>query len=233
MDFWIRTIPSVLEEDEETGWKVYMLFRGSSPLLKSLSCHVAVLSEGKMIHPLHQHQEEELILIFSGEVDNVVVEGDLPLVEKMNRLKKGALIYLADQQPHTLRAVGPGPATILVFKWEGNSCNTQGNLPNTVIVDPSEGSGLPHLPFLPGSPLTRLFEMPTRYLQKLSVRIVELEPGPDLGCTETAMTWPLSCSVGIWTRWVCNCKSPRHSLSQAARHIGCGIPAKHLHLFSF
>lgn len=181
MDYWIKTIPSVLEEDEDTGWKVYMLFSGASRLLKSLSCHVAVLSEGKMIHPLHQHPEEELILLFSGEVDNIMVEGDLPGVEKINRLKKESLIYLDGQQPHSLRAVGPGPATMLVFKWQGNSPNTKGDLPDMVIVDPSEGSGLSMSPFLQGSRMRGLFEVPTRYVRKMSVRIVELDPGAGFG----------------------------------------------------
>jgi quercetin dioxygenase-like cupin family protein len=181
MDFCFKTIPSVLKEDEETGWKVYMLFSAASPLLKSLFCHVAVLSERKIIHPLHQHQEEEMILIFSGEVDNIVGEGDFPLNEKISRVKKGSLIYLSGHQPHTLRAVGPGPATILAFKWEGRSCNTDGDLLNVVIANPSEESGLSISPFLPGSRTRRLIETPTRYLKKLSVRIVEYEPGVSFG----------------------------------------------------
>jgi mannose-6-phosphate isomerase-like protein (cupin superfamily) len=181
VDFWIRTIPSVLEEDEETGWKVYLLFRASSRLLNSLSCHVGVISEGKIPHPLHQHPEEELILVSSGEVDNIMVEGDLPRIERTDRLRKGALIYLPSHQPHTIRAIGPGPATLLVFKWEGHSREKKDGLFNRVIVDPSERLERSNSSFKNGYRITTLFETPTNYLQKLTVRIAELEPGAGFG----------------------------------------------------
>jgi quercetin dioxygenase-like cupin family protein len=181
VNFWIKTIPSVLREDEETGWKVYMLFRSSSRLLKSLSCHVAVISEGKVPHPLHQHPEEELILVSSGEVDNIMAEGDLPRIERTDRLRKGALIYLPNHQLHTIRAIGPGPATLLVFKWEGHLQEKKDSLFNGMITDPWEGGGRSDLPFTNGYRFTRVFETPTNYLQKLSVRIAELEPGAGFG----------------------------------------------------
>jgi len=122
-----------------------------------------------------------LILVSSGEVDNIMVEGDLSHIERTNRLRKGVLIYLPDHHPHTLRAIGPGPATLLVFKWEGHSREKKDGLLDGVIIDPSEGRGRSDSSFKNGSRITRLFETPTNYLQKLSVRIAELEPGAGFG----------------------------------------------------
>ena len=181
MDFWVRTIPSTLEEDKETGWKVYMLFRASSRLIKGLSCHVGVISAEKIPHPLHQHPEEELILVSSGEVDHILSEGDRVRTESKEHLRKGAIIYIPSHHPHTIRASGPGPTTLLVFKWEGHSNNTRRDPVNGWIIDPFEGRSQPGPSFTNGFRAITLSEKPTHYLQKLRVRLAELEPGASIG----------------------------------------------------
>ena len=101
MDFWIKTIPRSFSEDDEAGWKVQSLFRGSSRLLECLSCHHAVLGEGKIPHPPHRHPEEELIVLRSGQLDCIEMEGDSQRIERVNVSNGGGVaLFLRPSTPH-------------------------------------------------------------------------------------------------------------------------------------
>ena len=175
MGFWIRTIPSVLQEDEKTGWNIYMLFKGSAHFLRNLSCHVSVLSEGKIPHPLHQHAEEELIIILCGEVENIMTQGHPPYRKKTGRLKRGSVVYLSAHHPHTIRSIGPGPAKFIVFKWSGIVHNSKNDILRSFIFDQAEKNRLPTDQFKPGFKMGRLFETPTRYLRNLCASVHDLK----------------------------------------------------------
>ena len=111
MSFWIRTIPSLIEEDKNTGWKTYMLLKNASCFLENLSCHFAMLSEGKTPHPIHRHTEEKLFIIFSGTFEILTTEGYPSQRKKIARLKRGSVIYLPAHCPHTIRSFGPRPTS--------------------------------------------------------------------------------------------------------------------------
>ncbi|KKL16994.1 hypothetical protein LCGC14_2489990, partial [marine sediment metagenome] len=138
MGFWIRAIPSILEENEKTGWNVYKLFNKSSCLIKNLSCHVGVLSEGKMPHPLHQHAEEELIVILCGEIEITIAQARQPYGKKQDRLKRGSVIYLSAHHQHTIRSIGPGPAEFLIIRWKGTINKLNDDISKSFVFNQSE-----------------------------------------------------------------------------------------------
>ena len=56
----------------EKGWKPHPIFNGWTADIRSLSCHVSVLTQDQCPHPPHTHNEEELLLLLDGEVDLIL-----------------------------------------------------------------------------------------------------------------------------------------------------------------
>jgi len=175
MGFWIRTIPSVLEEDKNTGWKTYMLLKKASSFLENLSCHFAILSEGKTPHRIHQHAEEELFIIFSGTFEILTTESYPPQRKKKGRLKRGSVIYLPAHCPHTIKSLGPGPTSYLAFRWKGIINKSDGDTPKSFVFNQSERNRLPILKLASGLSIVHLFEMQTRYLRNFCANIHDLK----------------------------------------------------------
>ena len=175
MDFWIKGISSILEENKKTGWIVYKLFNGFSRLMKNLSCHVGVLSEGKMPHPLHQHAEEEVMVILCGELECTTAQDRLPYGKKQDRLKRGSVIYLSAYHQHTIRSIGPGPAEFLIIRWKGTINKLNADIPKSFVFNQSERDQLPISKFGSELSMVRLFEMPTKYLRNLCASIQDLK----------------------------------------------------------
>ena len=157
-------------------WKIHRIFRGSSAAVKRISAHVSVLSSGSSPHPPHAHEEEELLMLLSGEADIVTVD-NRSLTTTAERIAPGAIGYHAASQKHTIRSVGPEPATYLIFKWCGSSRRqSETILPSTVFhragvigdtISQSAGQTARRV----------IFESPTLYLRKLRCHVSTLKPG--------------------------------------------------------
>ncbi len=128
-----------------------------------------------MPHPLHQHAEEELIVILCGEVKCIMAQDRLPHGKKTDRLQKGSVIYLSANHPHTIRSLGPGPAELLILRWKGTLNKSNGDIPKSFVFNQSERARLPISKFGSGLSMVRLFEMPTRYLRNLCASIHDLK----------------------------------------------------------
>jgi quercetin dioxygenase-like cupin family protein len=148
-----------LEPDEETGWKWYQVFNGSTADLPNISCHASILLEGHSPHPPHGHDEEELLLLLRGEVELVFSETDRA------PLRTGEFAYYPADFAHTLRTASADPAMYVIFKWRGAS----------VGVDSPLDSG--RFETASNAPERVLFEEPTRYLRRLHSHVTVLEPG--------------------------------------------------------
>lgn len=109
------TLP--LAEDRERGWKPYPIFRGATPLVERMGCHVSVLSPGHSPHPPHAHPEEELLIVLDGEAEIVLAEDPSGAGTRTERLEAGSFTYYPSGQHHTLRNAGTAPVTYLMFKW--------------------------------------------------------------------------------------------------------------------
>lgn len=186
---FVRTLELPLQEDTSTGWRPYPIFRGPTACMTDLSCHVSVLSPGKMPHEPHAHDEEELLVVLSGEAELVIV--DEQGSRRIERMEPGKFAYYPAQQLHTLRNSAGSPVTYLMFKWTSEYAGTASAPLTTTIFDykpspsarsaggggdpqtPAESNGEGHVGFTP----QRIFEGPTRHLHKLQGHFTTLAPG--------------------------------------------------------
>jgi uncharacterized cupin superfamily protein len=81
------------------------------------SAHVSVLAEGFTPHPPHVHEQEEVLLLLSGEADLVVPEAAAAGSGARIRLRAGQFAYYPSRFPHTLQTTSPEAANYLMFRW--------------------------------------------------------------------------------------------------------------------
>ena len=164
-----------LEPDETEGWKPYPIFRGRTPSLKDLSCHVSVLNQDRCPHLPHAHREEELLLMLSGEADLIFPDQDNPGHNLRHPIKTGEFVYYPAHFMHTLQTTGDSPAHYLMFKWNAARKIIRaelkfGHFPmaGTITEDDDTSKG-----FRP----RRVFQGRTTFLKKLECHISTMMPG--------------------------------------------------------
>jgi len=160
--------------DPLNGWKSYPIVSGSTAFTRSFSYHCSVLVPGHCPHPPHVHQDEEILIMLSGEA-----ELNLPGIEaddgsKKTILKSGQFVYYPAQFAHTLIAQGPEPANYLMFKWNGKKTGNQKILDygQYDFKELFKAAGLEN-----GFAPKLVFEGPTMYLKKLHCHVTTLTPG--------------------------------------------------------
>ncbi len=85
-----------------------------------LNIHYSRLEEGGLAHEVHQHDDEEMLIPISGEVE--IMGG-----QQADRVAPGTIaLYYAAQDPHTIKALGPGPSTYLAWRWKGSGGDPEG-----------------------------------------------------------------------------------------------------------
>ncbi len=95
----------------------HRIFLGPTPNLNNLDCHYTVLAEGQTPHPPHVHDDEEIIIPIVGDV--AIIRSDAAGWGETREEPGGfgRLVYHSPRLPHTIRAVGPGPAGYLILRW--------------------------------------------------------------------------------------------------------------------
>ena len=88
--------------------------------------HYSRLAAGRIPHEIHEHDEEELLIPISGEVEIVKPEG-------ATAIGPGWLVYHSSSSPHTIRATGAEDATYLVLRWSGTEGDSQRRLPASIL----------------------------------------------------------------------------------------------------
>lgn len=163
-----------LELDQNKGWKPYPIFRGATATMQSLTCHVSVLAHGQCPHPPHTHEEEEILLLLTGEVDLVLPTGQVSRGDHRKRLRPGQFVYYPAHFPHTLETVSEKPANYLMFKW----CNGRTGTDAPLRFGQFEISDyLNHSGGNDGFHLRSVFAEPTSYLRNLECHVSTLSPG--------------------------------------------------------
>jgi len=163
-----------LPPDQEKVCKSYSIFKGATPDVQSLSCHASVLTHGQRPHPPHLHEEEEILLLLSGEVDLII-----PSLEKLEGtqrkpLKSGELVYYPAHFAHTLETVSSEPANYLMFKWRSDPSRADSPLAfgHFCVFD---AAGEPQVET--GLHTRIVFEGPTTYLRTLQCHTSTLTAG--------------------------------------------------------
>jgi quercetin dioxygenase-like cupin family protein len=164
-------IPLPLEE--ETGWKPYPIFHGSTADVHDLSCHASVLRQHHSPHPPHRHREEELLLLLAGEVDLLLPDDQTAGDSRRRRLKAGQCVYYPASFAHTLETTSEAPAHYLMFRWQADSLMPSSTLAfgRFELFDPAERE------VKPGFQWRLVFEGPTAQLGKLNCHASTLTPG--------------------------------------------------------
>ena len=91
-----------LERDPEVGWKAHSLFRGATPDIREMRCHVSVLDPDRRPHPPHQHDDEEILVVLDGEAD-LIWTGDDPAAAPSHRVERGTFAYYPAGFQHTIQ----------------------------------------------------------------------------------------------------------------------------------
>jgi quercetin dioxygenase-like cupin family protein len=162
-----------LTPDGEEGWKPYSVFSGSTADLLQLVCHASALAPGQCPHPPSGHDEEELLLLLTGEADLILPAAPAADGSPRRRLRPGQLVYYPAGFPHTLETVGEETANYLIFKWYTGKTQSKSPLafgqfdPADHFAEPGAGDGFrPRL----------VFEGATAYLRKLHCHASTLAP---------------------------------------------------------
>lgn len=163
-----------LDQDPERGFKPHPLFRGTTPNLRTMSCHVSVLDPGKEPHPPHQHADEEILIVLDGEAELVLEDVSTPGVTRPHRVQAGTFGYYPAGFLHTIRNPASAPVTYLMFKWLADRV-PQGDFQLHCLKRADEVS----FDISPRPPMLArpLLDGQTSYLRKLHVHVTRLEPG--------------------------------------------------------
>jgi len=163
-----------LGSDDEKGWKPYPQFKGVARRIRHLSCHVSVLNQDHTPHPPHRHKEEEILMLLSGEVEITLPDQPSSDGTCARRLNPGDFVYYPAYFGHTLTCVGDQAANYLMFKWHDEEKRCNDELPfghfsvRDFLRDERVRQG-----FVP----RKVFEGPTRCLQRLQCHTSTLTPG--------------------------------------------------------
>jgi quercetin dioxygenase-like cupin family protein len=112
------------------------IMRGPTATLDELEMHATTLNPGQMSHPPHQHPNEEVVILQSGELE-AFSNG------KTQRLGPGSVIFNASNQLHSVKNVGTTPAVYHVINW---------TTPATAKMKAAAASASPPAPAAPSTP---------------------------------------------------------------------------------
>lgn len=173
---WSRslTFPMQLASKNRLSYRISL---GATPNLASLDCHYTVLAEGQTPHPVHVHDDEEIIIPFVGDVDILRATTADSTETQQERIGYGRLVYHSSRLPHTIRAVSTGPSGYLVLRWSGpaNAGTPDGTVPGRSF---DFGKVLAPKPVATQGPArSLLFEGPSRLLRRLHAHASFARPG--------------------------------------------------------
>ena len=99
-----------LEPESQNGCTVFVHYNGPTDQLSGVCTGMAVLDPGASPHPVHQHPEEEFLIIAAGT-------GKIECDGKTTQVGPGAIMYCAGNTPHGIVNTGKVPLTFYWSKW--------------------------------------------------------------------------------------------------------------------
>lgn len=171
-----------LERDAAVGWKSHGLFRGATPGLPRVGCHVSVLEPGQQPHPPHRHEEEELLVVLDGEAE-LVLETTGSAGTRTSRGVRGTFAYYPAGFGHTIRNRSARAVTYTMFKWTGDERfkwpgddGSNGERLGLQIVDTLRTPEADTEGARDGFTPTGVLKGGTRYLERLASHVTTLAP---------------------------------------------------------
>ena len=189
------------EAATDGGWKPYPKFAGSTAVAESFTCHSSVLAPGHCPHPPHEHRDEEILMLLSGEATLILPSqregGELATIT----LRPGQFVYYPAGFTHTLRASRDAPANYLMLKWFSTAVERDSML-GYARHDVAEAFG--RMSADTGFKSQRLFEGATGNLSKLHGHVSALTPGagyePHADAYDVALVVLAGCIETLGTR---------------------------------
>lgn len=167
-----------LPPDEKSGFRPCPVFSGLISSGGLLAAHVSVLSPGMIPHPLHEHEEEEILILLYGNLDLITSKEQETNGTVGMHLEPGHLLFYPAGFLHTIRSVGTVPANYLMIKWSAGRKIPAPQLAfgHYILADYRTDSA-DIRDFHPRV----LFEGSTHTLQKIQCHLTLLAPGAGYG----------------------------------------------------
>lgn len=167
-------LPLPLEPDGKKGWKPYPIFKGKTKELSLLACHASALTQYTYPHAPHVHNDEEILLLLSGELDLIYRSNDNSGAYQNMAIKPGQFVYYPLGLSHTIQAKSQQPANYVMLKWHAGWKKSD-NVLDFRKYDLFETTSDNEV--LEGFRPRHLFHQPTNYLKTLHCHISTLAPG--------------------------------------------------------
>lgn len=166
-------IPQPLPRNSDRGWRPNPLYRGSTPVLRNLSCHASILEPGCSPHPPHGHLDEEILVILDGEADIIIADSADDPQPRVEPMRPGDMVYYPSYQFHTIRCSGQTPVSYFMYRWNAAIC------PNQNVLDLTICRGLKMKTFDPSKQFNTLpvLEGQTGLLDLLHIHLSEAKFG--------------------------------------------------------
>jgi quercetin dioxygenase-like cupin family protein len=146
-------------------------FEGETPKLDYIECHTSVLAPGASPHPLHNHDEEEILLVVRGEAEiHTAADGRGTRLARTT-LRPGDFGYYPALQFHTIVNASAAPVMYTMFKWR-NDIGRRGHRDTLTFGQTSTGIAPDGTP----RQLTKLVEFGTRWLDRLQAHLSIASP---------------------------------------------------------
>jgi uncharacterized RmlC-like cupin family protein len=155
-----------LSQSADRSWQIHPYFRIESPVMAGFSCHASVLGPGYMPHTPHEHGEEEVLVVLSGEAA-IFAGASRSGALRVDRAVAGDIFYYPPGFQHTIANLAPDnePLRYVMFKWTGRAGRAQ-------KVD---GYKIPASAHAQGKRL--MVDRPASGLDKLHIHSTTLAPG--------------------------------------------------------
>jgi mannose-6-phosphate isomerase-like protein (cupin superfamily) len=92
------------------GCRVFVHYNAATDQLSGMCTGLAELDPGASPHPIHQHPEEEILIVAEGSGE-IICDG------KITPVKRGDIMYCAGNVPHGITNTGKVPMTFYWSKW--------------------------------------------------------------------------------------------------------------------
>lgn len=155
------------------GFASFQHFWGPTPVVSDIECHSSILAPGASPHPLHQHIEEEILVVVSGTAE-LHVAGDAAGTANAERvtMKPGDFAYYPAWDHHTLRNAGDTPLLYTMLKWvnPGKPQDSRAGSRAFIRAGDAIRSAEPGVG-------AALWQIRTRWLRRLHAHVSVLPPG--------------------------------------------------------
>jgi quercetin dioxygenase-like cupin family protein len=159
---------------DSEDWKPIRIFRFIDGTFQPVSCHTSLLRKGNSPHGPHSHEEEEILILLSGKVCLELPDICRPSETREIILNEGQFVYYPAFFPHTLKTESSEPAKYIMFKWK-TSLKLQKHSLGYLFIDIFRD--VEDLKQDKDFYSLRLFQGPTRYLEKLHCHLSAIKPG--------------------------------------------------------